>query len=113
MIEAVDVAAQTGGLCDPTMSFGDYMRNFAFIKAVTCTYAGTAGLLLTGLLVYGAVGLSIYIRTSSIVIPTVLLLLTGGAVLSQVAAPGVQIATILILVSGGGAVAYLYYRYSR
>jgi hypothetical protein len=47
------------------------------------------------------------------VIPTVLLLLTGGAILSQVAAPGVQIATILILVSGGGAVAYLYYRYSR
>ena len=88
---------QASQVCDPTMAGQDYLLNYEFIKAFTCTYANTAGLLVTGMVVYGAVSLSIYVRTNSVIIPFVLLLLTGGAVLTQVATPGIAIATLLLL----------------
>lgn len=100
-------------MCDPSMAGHEYLANWEFMKAITCTYANAAGILVTGLLVYGAVGLSIYIRTNSVVIPFVLLLTTGGAVLNFVAPPAMAIATILLLCVGAGAITLLYYRYSR
>lgn len=90
-----------------------HLLNFEFIKAFTCTYANAAGLLMVGALVYGAVASSIYIRTGSVVIPTILILLTGGAVMGQVAGPAVAIATVMVLTSGAGAMTYLYVRFSR
>jgi hypothetical protein len=107
------VVAQAGGFCDASMSFTDYLTAFQFIQAVTCTYTGAAGFFVAGLLFYGGIGTAIYVRTGSIVIPTILILLTGGAVLSQVAAPGVQVAALVVTVVGAGAITYLYYRYSR
>lgn len=100
-------------MCDPAKDFGDYLVNFEFIKAPTCTYSDPAGLLVVGLLVFGAIALTSYIETGTVIIPFVLLLTTGGAVLTMVAAPGIGIATILLLVTGAGAMTYLYYRYSR
>lgn len=100
-------------LCDPAMGGTDYLLNFEFIKAISCTYANAAGLLVTGLMVYGAISLAIYIRTDSVTIPAVLVLLTGGAVLSQVAAPAMAVATVLVLTTGAGTITILYYRYSR
>lgn len=100
-------------VCSGSTSGTEYLLQWEFIKAVTCTYADAAGLLATGLLVYGAVAGSIYIRTGSVIIPFGLLLLTGGATMSAVAGPGVAIATIVVLLVGGGVVAYLYHQYSR
>lgn len=107
------VLAQTGGYCDPNTSGITYLLDWQFIQAFTCTYANTAGLLVVGMMVYGGVSLSIYIRTGSVVIPSVLLLLTGGVILGQVATPVVGIATVMLLTVGGGLVAYIYYVYSR
>lgn len=100
-------------MCDPAKDFGDYLINFEFIKAPTCTYSEPAGLLVVGLLVFGGVMISIYTETNSVIIPFVLLLTTGGAVLTMVAAPATTIATLLLLVTGAGAMTYLYYRFSR
>lgn len=100
-------------MCDPAMDFGDYIANFEFIKAPTCTYSEPAGFLVVGLLVFGAVMLSIYSETNTVIIPFVLLLTTGGAVLSMVAAPAMPVATVLLLVTGAGAMTYLYHRFSR
>lgn len=108
----IPVPLQTA-MCDASKDFGDYMTEFQFIKAPVCTFADPAGFLVVGLLVWGAISLSIYIRTDSVMIPTVLLLLTGGAVMSQLAAPATAVAGILILCSGAGIFTYLYYRYSR
>lgn len=107
------ILAQTGGFCDAGTSGIAYLLDWKFIQAFTCSYANTVGLLVLGMMVYGGVSLSIYIRTGSVVIPSVLLLLTGGVVLSQVAAPVVGIATVMLLTVGGGLVAYVYYVYSR
>jgi len=90
-----------------------YIKNFQFVKAITCTYADPAGLVTVGLLFYGGIAMALTIRQGSVLMPVVLLLLTGGAILSQIAAPGVSIAGILLLVVGSGVVTLLYYRYSQ
>lgn len=108
----MDPIALQQGVCDPSVAGQDYLTQFEFIKAFTCTYASAAGFLVTGLLVYGAISLSIYIRTGSVAIPAILVLLTGGVVVVQLAAPAVAVATILVLVAGAGVLTYLYYSYS-
>jgi len=101
------------GMCEAGKDFGDYITNFEFIKAPTCTFADPVGFLVVGLIVYAGISLSIYIRTGSVLIPTVLILLTGGVVMTQLAAPATAVAGILILTVGAGVFTYLYYRYSR
>lgn len=100
-------------LCDAATSGFDYLLNFEFIKALTCTYANAAGLLVAGTMVYGGVSLSIYIRTGSVIIPFVLLLTVGGAVLTQVAGVATAMATLLLLTTGAGVIGYLYNQYAR
>lgn len=91
----------------------EHLYDFEFVKAIGCTYADSTSIVIIGLLVYGAITLSIFLRTGDIRIPVVLTLLTGGAILPQVAAPGVAIVGIALLVTGSAAVTLLYYRYSR
>lgn len=90
-----------------------HLLDFEFVKAVACTYGNSAPIAVVGLLVYGGITLSIFLRTGDIRIPVVLTLLTGGAILPQVAAPGVAIVGIALLITGAGAITLLYYRYSR
>jgi len=106
----IDAALQ---MCDPSMGFVDYLTNFEFWRAFTCQYANSVGFLTLGLFVYGSISVPIYLTTGSIIIPAVLLLLTGGAVMSQVAAPATTIAVIVILGAGAGALGLLYLRFSR
>jgi len=91
----------------------EHLLDFEFVKAIACTYGNTAGMLVVGLLVYGGIVLSIFLRTGDIRIPVVLTLLTGGAIIPQVAGPGVAIIGIGIILTGGAVMALLYYRYSR
>jgi len=91
----------------------EHLYDFEFVKAIGCTYGNEAGILAVGLLVYGGITLSIFLRTGDIRIPVVLTLLTGGAILPQVAAPGVAIVGIALLVTGAAVTTLLYYRYSR
>lgn len=100
-------------VCEASMTFGDYITQFEFIKAFSCTYFSSAGMLVAGLLVFGGVIVSIAIRTNSVVIPVILVLLTGGAILPQVAGVGVTIVTVMLLVTGAGVITMLYRRYSR
>lgn len=100
-------------LCPTETTITEHVTNFEFIEAIVCPYADVAGLLVVGLLVYGAIAGSIYIRTGSAIIPFGLLLLTGGATMSHVAGPGVGLATVVFLLVGGGAIAYAYYEWSR
>lgn len=101
------------GMCSAGMKGYEYLTQFEFIKAFACTFANSMGLYVFGTLVYGGIAISIYIRTGSAMIPLVLLLLTGGVVMSQVAAPAVGVATILLLVMGAGVLTILYREYSR
>lgn len=88
------------------------MLDFDFVAAVTCTYAEPLSLVTVGLIVYGAVGAAMYITTGDIRIPAVLLFTIGGAILPQIAAPGLAIASVVVLLVGAGVMTLLYYRYS-
>ena len=100
-------------ICSGDASPLERLLNFNFVEAVSCTYIDAAGLLVVGMIVYGAIGLSLYIRTGSMRIPAVLLLLIGGAIVPQIAGPAVSVAVIGIMLLGGGVITLMYYRYSR
>jgi len=91
----------------------EHLLDFEFIKAVTCTYGNSMGFAVFSLFVYGGIMLSIYATTDDVRIPAVLTLITGGAAIPQIAAPGVAIATMVLLFSGAGVLTLLYYKYSR
>lgn len=100
-------------MCDPNKDFAEHLLDWEFVEAIACQYADTTGFLVLGLIVWGAVSSAIYIRTNSMIIPFGLLLMTGGAVLSQMAQVAVPIAVLIVLVLPASITAYLYYRYGR
>lgn len=91
----------------------DYMLNFEFWEAFTCSYANELGFAVFGLLVYTGVALPIYIRTDSATIPAVLFLIIGGLVSSQIAGPGNEILLPVVVLTVAGAIAGLVYAYNR
>jgi len=105
---------QVPSWCSAGSGFQDYLGSFEFIKAFGCTASDLGGGFATvSTLVMAAVVLSIYIRTGSVALPAVLVLLTGGVVLSTLAAPAIGIAALLILVFGAGIMTFAYWRYAR
>lgn len=107
------VLQQGSDLCSAGKDFGAYMAEFEFIKAPVCAYANSLGLLVFGMFVYGGILSSIYIRTGSLIIPMILLLLTGGVVLTQVPAVASPVLVLVILGVPAGLTALVYYLYSR
>lgn len=63
--------------------FQTAMEGFGLWDALYCTYATPLGTLLVGTVVYSGFGLNIFLRTGSLIIPFVLLMILGGTVLSQ------------------------------
>lgn len=108
MIDPLPIAA----MCDASKSFADYLTAYEFVKAFTCQYANTTGFVVLGLVVYTAISSSIYIRTGSFIIPLGLLMMLGGAALTQMASVALPVAVLLILVVPAGVMAFLYARYS-
>jgi len=109
MIEPADLLLQT---CTGKPGY-ELLTDFKFIKSVTCTYGNNMGLAVFSLIVYGGIMISIYATTDDIRIPAVLIFITGGITLPQVASPALAFATLIILFSGAGVITLLYYRYSR
>lgn len=89
-----------------------YLTNFQFVQAFVCTFARPMGFLVIGLLSWGAISMSFYIRQQNVIIPTVLLFLVGGVALAQTASIAQAAVVLLVLVVPAGAGALLYYRYS-
>lgn len=100
-------------LCGGSRSGPERLTDFDFVEAFVCTFGDPLGLLTVGLIVYGAVGGSMYITTGDIRIPTVLTLTVGGAIIPQIAGPGLMIISLIVLVAGAGVITILYYQYSR
>ncbi len=105
---------QVPSWCTSGTGFQEYLSSFEFIKAFGCTASDLGGGFATvATLVFGGIALGVYVRTGSFAMPAVLVLLTGGVVLSTLAAPAVGIATLLILVFGAGIMTYAYWRFAR
>lgn len=79
-------------------AFDAAMQNFSLWDAGFCAYATPLGELVVGTVVYVAVGLNIFIRTGSLIIPFVLMLLLGGTIFAQMLAVINSFAALIILV---------------
>lgn len=98
--------------CTPGLGFRDRLLDWSFFEAFVCQYADPMGFLTVGMLFYGGILLSIFITTRSIVLPGVLLMATGGAIVAQLAAPAMPFVVLLVLANGAGAMLYLYLKAS-
>jgi hypothetical protein len=99
-------------MCAGNKTGPERLLDFEFVPAVVCTYADPMSLLSVGLIVYGAIGASMYITTGDLRIPFVLVLTIGGAVIPQIAAPGLIVISLVLVLIGAGTITYLYYQYS-
>lgn len=63
--------------------FNQAVSNFELWDAVICSYAAPTSLLLVGTVIYAGIGLNIFLRQESVIIPFVLALILGGTVLGQ------------------------------
>jgi hypothetical protein len=98
--------------CTPGADFRTRLLDWQFFEAFTCQYADSVGFLTTGMIVYGGMLISIYLTTGSLVLPAVLLLLVGGAIIGQLAAPSMIFVVLLILGVGAGVMTFLYVQVS-
>jgi len=104
-----DVDANRDAVCG---SFREEMEDLDLVCAFVGPYVGAMPLVVLGFLVYTPIALSLFIRTGSPIIPYILLLLTGGVVSAQVAAPGIAVLTVVALAILG-AVPVIAYRHFR
>jgi len=114
MFDAIILAQMCGGIeAGNANQLLDTLLNFEFVKAFTCTYGATTGFLVLGLLVYAPINLALWVKWGDPRVNITLTLLAGGAIIPQVAGPGVALVAMLVLIGGAGAITLLYYRYSR
>lgn len=91
---------------DPSM---EAFASGEWIQSLICTYAAAGPMSITafGLVVWATISSMNYIRTQSLVMPMVLLLLLGSVVLTMVPSVGLGIAAVLLLGGGAGIVVLL------
>lgn len=73
------------------------MENFDLWEAGFCAYGAPLGELVVGSIVYIGFGLNIFIRTGSLIIPFILVLILGGTILAQMFAIVSAFAGLIIL----------------
>lgn len=84
----------------------DAWIDLQWYEAVLCPYDLQVGSLVTGVFVFGAVSMGLYIRTGNAVIPLVALVLGGVVVISRIPSRVVQLIAVVLILGLAGA-AYL------
>lgn len=80
-------------------AFRTAVENFEIWDAMLCGYATPLGELAVGTIFYAAVSLNIFIRTGSLIIPSILVLILGSVVLAQMFAVINSFAGFLIVLT--------------
>lgn len=99
-------------MCSGNRDFQERLLDWDFTEAFTCQYGDPIGFYTVGMIVYGGILSSIYLTTGSVVLPAVLLLIVGGAVIGQLAAPAMPFVVLIILGTGAGVMTFLYVQLS-
>lgn len=79
--------------------FRQAMESMDLWEATFCAYGAPLGELVVGTILYSAIGLNIFIRTGSLIIPFVLSLILGGTILAQMFAIINTFVGIIVLLS--------------
>lgn len=78
--------------------FQTAMENFDLWDSMFCAYGTPMGELVVGTVLYSAIGLNIFLRTESVMIPFVLMLVLGGTILAQMFAIIGSFVGLLVLI---------------
>lgn len=78
--------------------FNEAMQNFELWDAIICSYAGPTSSLVVGTVLYSGIGLNIFLRQGSVIIPFVLVLILGGTILGQMFGVISSFAALVILI---------------
>lgn len=91
-------------MVDCSGSLADALIAGKFFDAMVCPHSEILGLVVFGLIVYGAVGGSLYLFTGNAVMPLVLTLILGSVVVVNLPGPALQILGVfaLLLLAAGG-----------
>lgn len=89
--------------CGDYDSYVDMWEAYAFRDAVACPFVDSVGALFAGLIIFGAINTTLYVKQESPVLPIVSTLLTGGATLPMVSsiADGLIVVVLLLAVGIG------------
>lgn len=100
--------------CDITPAGNlSYLTNFngtGPFEAVQCQYVLTVGSLTFALFVFGTLALMYYISDDSFIIPTVLAVILGGVVFTELPGGFVQIAALVFVLVGSVSILYIIHR---
>lgn len=94
-------------------NYTDAAVNGSFWLAFGCPYEDQVGQIVFPTMVFGAIGLAMYIYTGSIIIPLVLAILVGSVILVQVSAVSVQLMGIVVILVMTAGLWILYQRLGR
>jgi len=92
--------------CEGVQSGMDGFASGNWIQSLICTYADAGPMTITafGLVVWATISSMNYIRTQSLIMPMVLLLLLGSVALTMLPAVGLGVASVLLLGGTAGIV---------
>lgn len=101
----------TCGVNDHMGAFG----NFEIVQSLICTYAdaGAMNVVAFGLVAWFTVSSMTYVRTQSLILPIVYLLVLGSVALSMLPSVGLGVAAIVLLGGGAGFTVLLLRRLDR
>lgn len=80
------------------------------LNAVLCQYELVVGGVTFALFVFGTVALMYYISDDSFAVPTVLAVMLGGVIFSELPAGMVRIAALLFVMVGSASILYIIHR---
>lgn len=83
--------------CGDYEYFVDAIKQEAFRDALLCPYQESMTGVVFAMIAYGTITTSLYIRTRSVLLPTVLTVVIGGITVTQIAAPAVALFTVVLL----------------
>lgn len=78
--------------------FQTAMENFDLWEAMVCPYGTALGMGVVGTMLYSAFALNIFIRTGSVIIPFVLVMILGGTIIGQMVGVVSAFAGLIVLV---------------
>lgn len=91
-------------MVDCTGSLADALADGKFFDAMVCPHSELMGLVVFGLLVYGAIGGALYLYSGNAMLPISLTIILGSVVVTQLPGPAVQVVGVflLLLIAAGG-----------
>jgi hypothetical protein len=83
--------------CSDYASWSEFIAQGQFFDALICPFVDSMGVALAGLMVFGTIGLALYIYSGGIELPLVVGIIVGAGVVTQVPAIASQIVGIVLV----------------